>query len=309
MTELTPYDQMFREALRIRLVEEEIIERYPSDKIQSPVHLSIGQEAVAVGICQALQPQDLLFATYRSHGFYLAKGGSLNKMMAELYGRIDGCCQGKGGSMHMAAPEVGFMGTSAVVASSISNAVGAALAAKQLGKDHLTVSIFGDGATEEGVYHEALNFAALHQLPVIFVCENNQYAVHSKLAERQAYSICDHAKVYGYTPVHVEQGYDFMAVYEAFSTIAETAKRERTPQFIEIFTSRYMEHVGPGEDFGGGYRNREEVSTWQAMDPLIQDQASVARWQPELLSEIADSVAFAEASPFPTREDLYRDVI
>ena len=164
------YKPLFEQALKIRLVEEDIIARYHTDKIQSPVHLSIGQEAVAVGICHSLSDHDLLFSTYRSHAFYLAKGGNLNAMMAELYGRVDGCCQGKGGSMHLAAPEVGFVGTSAVVASSISNAVGSALAAKLLNKEQLNVVVFGDGATEEGSYHESLNYASLHQVPVIFIC-------------------------------------------------------------------------------------------------------------------------------------------
>ena len=173
------FERLFFQALRIRLVEERIIELYPSDVIQSPVHLSIGQEAVAVGACDSLTFNDLLFCTYRSHAFYLAKGGNLREMFAELYGKITGCARGKAGSMHLAAPEVGLMGASAVVASTIPHAVGAALAAKRLSKDQIIVGVFGDGATEEGVYHESLNFAALHRLPVIFLCENNGLAVHS----------------------------------------------------------------------------------------------------------------------------------
>ena len=156
------YEDLFYKALRIRLVEECVIELYPSDKIQSPVHLSIGQEAVAVGVCQSLRPTDLLFCSYRSHAFYLAKGGDLDQMMAELYGKVTGCCEGKGGSMHLAAPEVGLMGASAIVASTIPHAVGAALAAKRLNKGHVIVAAFGDGATDEGAYHESLNFAVLH---------------------------------------------------------------------------------------------------------------------------------------------------
>lgn len=303
------YEKLFYQALKIRLVEEEIIKRYPSDMIQSPVHLSIGQEAVAVGICAALKPTDKLFSSYRSHAFYLAKGGDLNKMMAELYGRIDGCCGGKGGSMHLSAPEVGFMGTSAVVASSISNAVGSAFAAKMLNKDELNVVIFGDGATEEGAYHESLNYASLKNIPVIFVCENNQYAVHSSLSNRQSYAIREHAQSYGLKTLEVKQGYDFNAVLEGFSSAIEYVKETGKPLLIEIQTCRYMEHVGPGEDFYGGYRKVDTVNQWKSKDPICTDHALVEQLKPKIATEIAESVAFAEASPFPTENDLYLHVI
>ena len=193
VTDVDLRERLIIGALRIRMVEERVIALYPSDRIQSPVHLGIGQEALAVGACHALRPADLLFATYRSHAFYLAKGGDLSRLFAELFGRRDGCARGKGGSMHLAAPEVGFMGTSAIVSSTIRPAVGAALAAERLAKDQVVVAAFGDGATEEGAYHESLNFAALHRLPVLFLCDNNGLAVHSPLASRQAYRIAEHA--------------------------------------------------------------------------------------------------------------------
>lgn len=308
MNENPLYNELFKKAYRIRLVEEDIIARYHTDKIQSPVHLSIGQEAVAVGVCHALSHDDLLFSTYRSHAFYLAKGGNLNAMMAELYGRVDGCCGGKGGSMHLAAPEVGFVGTSAVVASSISNAVGSALAAKMLKKSQVNVVVFGDGATEEGVYHESLNYAALHQIPIIFVCENNQYAVHSKLADRQSYDIRQHVNGYGIETHHIENGYNFVEIAEKFSQLVESVKANPRPIFIEIFTSRYKEHVGTGEDFHGGYRSEEEVNHWKTHDPLVNDQPMLIQYQQELLAEIADSVEFAENSLFPGQEQLLKHV-
>ncbi|KMT66599.1 thiamine pyrophosphate-dependent dehydrogenase E1 component subunit alpha [Catenovulum maritimum] len=309
MTSPNLYTKLFEQALKIRLVEEEIIHRYPTDKIQSPVHLSIGQEAVAVGICNALTDKDNLFATYRSHAFYLAKGGDLNAMMAELYGRVDGCCHGKGGSMHLAAPEVGFMGTSAVVASSISNAAGAALAAKLLNKNQLNVVIFGDGATEEGVYHETLNYAALHQLPVIFVCENNEYAVHSELKDRQSYSILEHAQSYGIATQKIEKGYDFIEIDKEFSKIADTVRTTGKPYFVEIMTCRYKEHVGPGEDFCGGYRTEDAVNHWKSLDPICTDTQMVERLSPAIMQEILASIEFAENSPFPGLEELYQHVI
>lgn len=290
------------------MVEEDIIERYWTDKIQSPVHLSIGQEAVAVGLCHNLASEDLLFSTYRSHAFYLAKGGDLNRMMAELYGRSDGCCQGKGGSMHLAAPEVGFVGTSAVVGSSISNAVGAALAAKTLNKTNLTIAVFGDGATEEGVFHESLNFASLHQLPVVFVCENNQYAVHSELAARQSYKLEQLVGSYSIPYAKLDDACDPQRVSEQFSPLIELVRNERKPIFIEVPTYRYKEHVGPGDDFQAGYRSEQTLHEWKDRDCLIQDSDAVARYSAAIRSEILESVEFAEKSPAPGIEQLYRDV-
>jgi pyruvate dehydrogenase E1 component alpha subunit len=303
------YEELFYKALRIRLVEERIIELYPSDKIQSPLHLSIGQEAVAVGACQSLRLTDLLFGSYRSHAFYLAKGGDLREMFAELYGKVTGCCSGKAGSMHLAAPRVGFMGSSAVVASTIPHAVGAALAAKRLGKDQVIVAAFGDGATEEGVYHESLNFAALHKLPIIFLCENNGLAVHSRIAARQSYKIIEHTKTYGIPATRCLDGHDFMKVCEVFSEIVEEVRRTRLPAFVEILTCRYKEHVGPGEDYDAGYRSREEIDTWKSKDPLIINQELVTKYTPLITQEIDDAVRFAEESPWPGREELLTDVI
>ncbi|HPG00732.1 MAG TPA: thiamine pyrophosphate-dependent dehydrogenase E1 component subunit alpha [Kiritimatiellia bacterium] len=309
MSDVGTYEQLFQRALRIRMVEEKIIELYPSDKIQSPVHLSIGQEAVAVGVCESLRSTDLLFGSYRSHAFYLAKGGDLKQFFAELYGKVTGCCRGKGGSMHMAAPEVGFMGTSAVVASTISHAVGAALAAKQLGKDQLSVAVFGDGATDEGVYHESLNFASLKKVPVVFVCENNGLAVHSRTQERQAYNIIEHARTYGLPTVAIAEGHDFAKIGQVFSEVVKCVRRERTPQFVEIATYRYREHVGPGEDFQAGYRSRAELESWTSRDPLILRRDLLEKFRPGIAKEIDDAVAFAESSPWPGREELLSHVI
>lgn len=302
------YRRLFRTALLIRLVEERIIELYPSDRIQSPVHLSIGQEAVAVGICDALRPDDLMFATYRSHAFYIAKGGGLGPMFAELYGRRDGVSGGKAGSMHLSAPSVGLMGSSAVVASAIPHAVGAAMALKRRGSDAVAVSVFGDGATEEGVYHESLNFAALKKVPVLFICENNGLAVHSHLSDRQSYRIVEHAASFGIQGRRVENGWDMLAVRRA-TIEAVAAVRTGQPYLLEIMTARYKEHVGIGEDFHFQYRSRAEIDAWKERDPLIIDQALAAGLAPELLREIAEAVALAEQSPAPQRADLLTDVL
>lgn len=302
------YRRLFRSALLIRLVEERIIELYPSDRIQSPVHLSIGQEAVAVGICDALRPDDLLFATYRSHAFYIAKGGRLGPMFAELYGRRDGVSGGKAGSMHLSAPDVGLMGSSAVVASAIPHAVGAAMALKRRGGGRIAVAVYGDGATEEGVYHESLNFASLKKIPVLFICENNQLAVHSHLAERQSYHVVEHAASFGVPGRRIDQGWDMIAVREATEE-AVAHVRNGKPYLLEIMTARYKEHVGIGEDFHFQYRSRAEIDAWKERDPLIVDQALVRELTAELVREIDAAVAHAEQSPSPQRADLLTDVL
>ena len=303
------FERLFYQALRIRLVEERIIELYPSDVIQSPVHLSIGQEAVAVGACHSLTHNDLLFCTYRSHAFYLAKGGNLKEMFAELYGKVTGCARGKAGSMHLAASEVGLMGTSAVVASTIPHAVGAALAAKRLKKDQVIVGVFGDGATEEGVYHESLNFAALHHLPVVFLCENNGLAVHSHRKARQSFETYKHAQSYGLRSYHIVEGYDFARVAETMADVIAHVHQTQKPVFVEIQTYRYKEHVGPGDDFSCGYRNLEEYQNWKGRDPLTKYPALVEEFQPMILQEIEEAVRFAEQSPFPSSEELLCDVV
>jgi len=303
------YEKLFYEALRIRLVEEKIIELYPLDKIQSPVHLSIGQEAVAVGLCPHLRVEDWLFINYRGHAFYLAKGGPMPELFAELYGKRTGLSKGKAGSMHLAAPKQGVMGASAVVGSTISHAVGAALASKIRGEDRIFVSVFGDGATEQGAYHESLNFASLHNLPVLFLCENNGLAVHTSLGERQAFSLVPHAQAYGVESLLIEEGFDFVKLSDVCANMLAQIKNTQRPMLLEIKTCRYKEHVGPGEDFDAGYRNLADIEAWKAKDPLECDKELIARFTPKINREIDDAVIFAESSPFPTIEDLLTDVI
>ena len=201
MTEARHYRSLYR----IRRVEEAIARIYPTDKIKSPIHLSIGQEAVSVGLCEALEPKDFVFGTYRGHALYLAKGGDLQAMLAELYGKATGCARGKGGSMHLIDTTAGVMGTSAIVAAGIPNAVGFALGLKLRGTGAIVASVFGDGAAEEGVFHEALNFASLRKLPVVFVCENNGYAIHAAQADRQAGNdICALAQAHGMPAARID---------------------------------------------------------------------------------------------------------
>lgn len=302
------YRAAYREMWRIRLFEEAAIRAVGDKLVHGAIHPSIGQEAVAVGVCDALRPDDLVFATYRSHGFYIAKGGRLDTMFAELYGRIGGGAKGKAGSMHLSAPEVGLMGSSAVVASTIPHAVGAALSFKRRRSQRIAVTVFGDGATEEGVYHESLNFAALMKVPVLFLCEDNGLAVHSFRNVRQSYGLLKHAETYGIATRRIEEGWDMLAIREATLEAVERV-RAGEPFVLEIATSRYKEHVGVGEDFHFQYRTRDAVDAWKKRDPLVVDTALVEALRPELMREIEAAVAFAEKSPAPGREELLTDII
>lgn len=296
--------------LRIRLVEEKIIELYPSDLIQSPVHLSVGQEAIAVGVCEHLTPADWVFINYRGHAFYLAKGGPLPEFFAELMGRRTGLSKGKAGSMHLAAPAHGVIGASAVVASTISHAVGSALAAKiKKESGRVFVANFGDGAMEQGVFHESLNFASLHKVPVLFLCEDNGLAVHTDATTRQSFNVEALVRAFGIPFLHVDEGYDPELVANAASMAVNHVRENQSPFFLRVKTCRYREHVGPGEDFFGGYRSEADLAEWKSRDPLITRAEELSKYEVEIRSEIDAAVAYAMNSPFPTEEDLLTDVL
>jgi TPP-dependent pyruvate/acetoin dehydrogenase alpha subunit len=302
------YDKLFRRALLIRRIEEKVIEIYPTDQIQSPVHLSIGQEAVSVGLCEALRPGDLAYGSYRSHALYVALGGDLTAMFAELMGRIGGVSKGKAGSMHLTWPEGGFMGSSAVVASHLPHAVGSALAAQQRKTGQVIACVFGDGALEEGVAHESFNYAALTGLPVLFLCENNSLAVHSHIQARHAFTIEALAGLYGFPYERVDRGWDFLEVHRACDRAVAQIRAGGGPRFLEVATFRYKEHVGTQDDFHYGYRSPEAYEEWRANDPLAQDGAALARLSAAVDAEIETAVAAALLSPAPGIEELLTDV-
>ncbi len=308
------YRRLYRSLYRIRRVEEEIARIYPSDKIKSPVHLAIGQEAVAVGVCEALRTDDVVFGTYRSHAVYLAKGGDLRRMMAELYGKRSGCCRGKGGSMHLIDLEAGVMGTSAIVGTHLPQAVGYAYAVRLRQEDRVVACIFGDGAVDEGVFHESLNFAALKRLPVVFVCENNFYAIHSHQRSRQANpDICEQARSYGIAAERIEDG-DVLRIYERVRKVVEEIRRgNQGPFFFECRIYRWKEHVGPNDDFHTGYRSLREAEPWMARDPVrrlaeLLDPKERAAIEADVEEEIREAIAFAEADSFPADYELYADL-
>ena len=305
--------QIYRKLQLIRRVEEEIARIYPSDKIKSPVHLSIGQEAVAVGVCDPLRPDDVVSGTYRSHAAYIAKGGDLGALFAELYGKDTGCARGKGGSMHLVDMGHYVLGTSAVVGTTVPIAVGFSLALKREGKGRVVVAFFGDGAVEEGVFYESLNFAALHELPVLFVCENNGYAIHTPIAKRWATSrLCERVETYG-IPAHRIEDANVLALWETSAAACARIRHESGPIFIECQTYRWKEHVGPGEDYDAGYRTRDELQPWLENDQIRAiggrlDPAVRATMDADIETTIAAAIDFAERSPFPDPEELGRNV-
>jgi TPP-dependent pyruvate/acetoin dehydrogenase alpha subunit len=306
-------EQLYRAIKRIRRAEEVIAKIYPTDKIKSPVHLGIGHEAIQVGVCENLQKQDVVFGYYRSHPLYLAKGGDMKLMMAELFGKIEGCARGWGGSMHLVDLDNNIMSTTAIVASSIPNAVGYAYALKLQKSKQIVVSFCGDGATEEGVTSESWNFAALHKLPVLFVCENNELAIHTKRSQRQAVlDICARAKANG-VPATLIEDYNIEVIYYVVGKLIEKIRNGEGPQFIEIATSRWLEHVGPGEDFKLGYRTVDEVTPFREQDEVERlartlDSAVCAKIDQEIENEINEAIEFAEAGNFPQKEELLKYV-
>ncbi|HQU46653.1 MAG TPA: thiamine pyrophosphate-dependent dehydrogenase E1 component subunit alpha, partial [Pirellulales bacterium] len=306
-------ERFYRALYRIRRVEEEIARVYPLDKVKSPVHLSIGQEGISVAVCEALEASDVVFGTYRGHALYLAKGGDLRQMMAELYGKATGCAQGKGGSMHLIDTDAGVMGTSAVVGTGIANAVGYAYAMKYRRSDAIVACFFGDGATEEGVFHESLNFAALKRLPILFVCENNSYAIHTHQLRRQAQAnIAERVRSYGIATQRIDDG-DVVKLHNCVKqAVDELRTGESGPHFFECKTYRWREHVGPGDDWHLGYRLPREAQTWFENDSLRQlaprlDERRRHEIEAEVECEIEVALAFAELSPEPKAESLYGD--
>lgn len=305
--------ELYSKIKLIREVEERIREIYPTDKIKSPVHLSIGHEAIAVGVCHALKTEDTIFGYYRSHAIYLAKGGDLKRMMAELYGKRDGCAGGWGGSMHLVDMGVGVNSTTAIVASSVPNAVGYAYANKLRGNTNVVVSFFGDGATEEGVVWESLNFAALHKLPILFVCENNSLAIHTRQEQRQAVTdISARARAFGAKTIELK-GNDPNLVYVEAQDCVDRIRAGQGPFFMELETSRWLEHVGPGEDWKLGYRTEDEVGPWQSEDGVAIAAARIdvsvrERIDSEIQHQIEQAILFAENSHFPDPEELLNHV-
>jgi TPP-dependent pyruvate/acetoin dehydrogenase alpha subunit len=306
--------------LRVRRVEEGLAEVYQEQEMRTPAHFSLGQEAIAAGVCGALERDDVVYSGHRCHAHYLAKGGDLAALVAELYGRETGCARGRGGSVHLTDPEVGLIASSAILAQTIPVAVGSALAFKMDGSRRVAVTFFGDGAVDEGVFHESLNWAAVRRLPVLFVCENNLYATHSPLSVRlpAGTQIYRRASSYRITSERID-GNDLIAVYRGARRAVERCRRGQGPVFLECLTYRWLEHVGPLDDRERGYRSAEEIEAWKRRDPVkrsaralvasgVATREGLDDFERRIHAELAEAVADARRAPWPDPKNLLLDV-
>ncbi|MCW5786017.1 MAG: thiamine pyrophosphate-dependent dehydrogenase E1 component subunit alpha [Nitrospira sp.] len=309
---------LWRMMVLIRAVEDRIGELVLAGEIKTPCHLSIGQEAIPAGVCAALQPDDSLWGGHRSHGHYLAKGGDLRAMMAEIFGKATGCARGRGGSMHLVDTAQGIFGTVPLVAATIPLAVGAALSAKLRRTGQIAVAFFGDGATDEGHFHESLNLAALYRLPVLFVCENNFYSTHLTMKERRAKdNIVESADLHGLSGERVD-GNDVMAVRGAADQAVQRARAGEGPTLLECRTYRWRGHVGPAADLEVGEDRRRELDEWRQRDPIARcrERLRAQGLSPEqfesleaaVRDEIEEAVSFARRSPAPDESELLHHV-
>jgi pyruvate dehydrogenase E1 component alpha subunit len=307
---------LYRKMLRIRRFEERVAELFAEGKIPGFVHLYIGEEAVAAGVTEHLRDDDYITSTHRGHGHVIAKGGDLKKMMAELYGRKTGYCKGKGGSMHIADVGLGILGANGIVGGGPPIAAGAALAAKYKGTDQIAACFFGDGASNQGTFHEGLNLASIWKLPVVFVNENNFYGISfSQARSMNVPDIADRASAYDIPGVVID-GNDVIAVYEAFGEAAKRARAGEGPTLIECKTYRHRGHF---EGDPTNYRPEEEVERWKEKDPIprmekrmlemdIVTQEELDRIDEEIRQEVEEAVEYAEESPWPEPEEVLEDV-
>ena len=310
--------EMHRAIVRIRRFEERVAEMVESKEIRCPCHLCIGQEAIPVGICANLTRDDYLWGGHRSHGHYLAKGGDLRTRMAEILGKVTGCSRGRGGSMHLFAPEVSILGTVPLVAATIPLAAGSALASKLRNDGRVSVAFFGDGATEEGHFHESLHLASVYRLPVLFVCENNLYSSHLPLLDRRREdNIHRSADAHAITGRRID-GNDALEVYEAAKDAVAQLRAGNGPVLLECRTYRWRGHVGASWDMDVGVRRRDELKDWLPKDPLGRLRDVLLRMgcspedfqkvEDEARLEIEEAVQFARKSPYPDVSELEEHV-
>ena len=313
--------RLYREMARIRAVEESIATHYAEQEMRCPVHLSIGQEAAAAGACGALEKRDYVFSGHRAHAHYLAKGGDLKGMMAEIYGKATGCAGGKGGSMHLIDLDAGFLGSAPIVGSTIAIAAGTAFAAQSRGEDRVTMVFLGEGATETGVFYETVNFAALKDLPMVFLVENNFFSVYSPIAVRQKGEsrIVDIAEAHG-IPAQRADGNDVERVYDLSRKAVEKARKGGGPSLLEFITYRWREHCGPNYDNDIGYRTEAEYLAWKERCPVaayerfltkegIASRADLDAAMAKEKAEAEAAVQFAKQSPWPDASSVDRHVV
>ena len=310
--------ELYKKLYLVRRVEETIQAHYMEDEMKTPMHMSMGEEAIAIGVCHALGEEDQVFCSYRSHAIYLAKTQNTDDFFAEMFGKDTAPLKGKGGSMHMCDPDSGFMGTSAIVASIIPVAVGAAFANKQQKNGKITAVFFGDGAIDEGNFWESLNVACLMKLPVLFICEDNGLAVHTPASERHGYASIDDIVSKFNCNVLKEDTTDAEVIYRLTRKAIKLIKTTQMPCFMHLRYYRYLEHVGVNEDFDAGYRSRDDFKEWFKKDPVnIQREKmtlkygieeDVVKIEKKLDNQIENSLRLAKEAPFPEAGELYKDV-
>ncbi len=307
--------ELYRVMMTIRKVELKIDSEYKNDEMKTPIHLSIGQEATSAGVCINLRRKDYVFGTHRSHAQYIAKGGDIKKMIAELYLRITGCSSGRGGSMHLMAPEVGILGSTAIVGGSIPIGTGTALASKISGDGKVSAVFFGDGAVDEGTFHESLNFASLKKLPVVYICENNAYAINSHQSARHPKdNIYEWAESYD-IPGYQIDGNDVVKVSEYAAEAIERCRRGEGPTLLECMTYRWKGHIGTVNDVGEGQRSQNEYDYWLSKCPIrwyttylydigLLNKAAENNINSEIDSLVNEAFEFAVNSPKPDPKAL-----
>jgi acetoin:2,6-dichlorophenolindophenol oxidoreductase subunit alpha len=311
--------RLYETMVRIRLFEERIQDLYARGLVPGLAHLYVGQEAVAAGVCANLRADDFITSTHRGHGHVIAKGAELKYMMAELFGKETGYCKGKGGSMHIADVDIGILGANGIAGGGIPIAVGAALSSKMRRTDQVTACFFGDGSSNNGTFHEGMNFAAVHGLPMVFVCENNGYGISVSQKQHQAIEdISVRAAAYGMPGTTVD-GNDVLAVYEASGRALERARAGQGPSLLECKTYRWRGHHEGDPNQGRRYRTMEEIQQWVRKCPIrrmeerlfkekVLSKAKMKGIRGRAGAEIDEAVAFAAESPFPEPQDLYEDV-
>lgn len=310
---------LFKVMKKIRLFEEAVADMIERGEIRTPCHLYIGQEAVAAGACLQLTNEDTVYSNHRSHGHYIAKGGNLNQLMAEILCKETGCSRGRGGSMHLFSKEVGFPGSTAIVGGSIPLAVGAALSYKIMNKRNVAVTFFGDGAASEGIFYEALNFAALYKLPVIFICENNLYATHMPITRTlNNINISDLIKGFNILNYRID-GNDVLQIYDTVKKCYNNCIKGGGPAFIECLTYRWRGHVGPNYDVDKGLRTKEELDFWMESCPIKKlennllknntlTKEDLSNINNEILTGVNEAINFGKKSPYPEPNDYLKHV-
>jgi len=314
--------ELHQQLLRVRHGEHLLARLYKEQEMRPPTHFGLGQEAVAVGVCSALDADDVVYSHHRCHNHYLAKGGDFEALAAELYGRQSGCSAGRGGSVHLTARDVGFIVSSAILGETVAVATGSALAFKMDGQPRVAVSFFGEAACEEGVFYESINYAAVHALPILYVCENNLYSTESPLAVRQpaGTDLCERVRAFKIASERVD-GNDVLAVHEATARRLAELRAGRGPVFLECMTYRWLEHVGPNFDheLGRTYRTEAELREWIERCPVkrsaaalmaggIASEAELERLDAEILAETEAAAKRARQAPFPPAEQLFENV-